>query len=186
MLTRPLAFSLILIALVSPAARAQEKLPPLKLDRDFRLLFEAEWQKQQLQFTETLKTLNLDPDAKVSAGPPALGASLAQVVVGSSSQVPMYAVVPVKRDRIRAIKSFAQDKFPKSPWWPCPFGTIQQMPQCGQIPPVNAIHPGGIGFLPYTVTDLDDGTTMVETVVFNWAAAPYARNARLEIDYLLP
>ena len=186
MLTRVLAVSVTLLSLVGPAARAQEKHPPLTLDRDFRLLFEAEWEKRQLQFTETLKTLNLDPDTKVSAGPPAIGASIAQVVVGSSSQVQMHVVVPVKRVRIRAIKSFAQDGFTNSPWWPCPFGTVQQMPQCGQIPPVNAIHPGGIGFLPYTVIDLDDGTTMIEAVVFNWAGAPYARNARVEIDYLLP
>jgi hypothetical protein len=186
MLTRLLAVSVTLIALVGPVARAQENLPPLKLDREFRLLFEAEWQKRQLQFTETLKKLNLDPDTKVSAGPPAIGASITQVVVGFSSQVQMHVVVPVKRARIRTIKSSAQDGFPNSPSWPCPFGTVQQMPQCGQIPPVNAIHPGGIGFLPYTVIDLDDGTTMVETVVFNWVGAPYARNARVEIDYLLP
>jgi len=186
MLLRTLAVSVTLLPLVGPAARAQEKLPPLKLSSEVRLQFEAEWRKRQAQFTETLKTLNLDPDATVSDGPPAVKASTAEVVAGPLGQVQMHVTVPVKRAGIRAIKATAQERLPKSPWWPCPFSLAQQISQCGQMPPVNTIRPGGIAFLPYTVTDLDDGTTMVETVVFNWVGPPYARNAKLEIDYLLP
>jgi len=183
---RVLAVSVTLLSLISPTARAQEKLPPMKLSSKVRLLFEAAWQERQAQFTETLKTLNLDPDVTVSDGPPAIRAATAQVVAEPLKQVQMHLAVPVKRTAIKAIKASVQEKFPKSPWWPCPFSLAQQISQCGQMPPVNTIRPGGIAFLPYIVTDLDDGTTMVETVVFNWVGPPYARNAKLEIDYLLP
>lgn len=186
MMLRTLAVSVTLLSLVSPTTSAQEKLPPMKLSSKVRLLFEAAWQERQSQFTETLKTLNLDPDVTVSDGPPAIRAATAQVVAEPLNQVQMHLAVPVKRAAIKAIRASVQEKFPKSPWWPCPFSLAQQISQCGQIPPVNAIRPGGIAFVQYTVTDLDDGTTMVETGVFNWAEAPYARNARLEVDYQVP
>jgi hypothetical protein len=186
MMLRTLAVCVTLLSLIGPTARAQEKPPPMKLSSKVRLLFEAAWQERQSQFTETLKTLNLDPDVTVSDGPPAIRAATAQVVAEPLSQVQMHLAVPVKRANIRGIKASVQEKFPKSPWWPCPFSLAQQISQCGQIPPVNSIHPGGVAFLQYTVKDLDDGTTMVETGVFNWAEAPYARNARLEVDYQVP
>ena len=51
--------------------------------------------------------------------------------------------------------------------------------------PQAEIHPGGIAYLPYTITDLDDVKTLVRTEVLGWAAG-FAREIRLEVDYVVP
>jgi hypothetical protein len=171
----------VVIAFVLSAAAGQNQ-PETDEEQVSRKDWEAEWKARLPAFQRTLKTLQLE--AKAPPVPQCVGVAMFDWLNYPKGRAITSVTIPVGRARIKAIKGFVRETAdPKSPWWQCPFELGKE---CGQIASPNNpnadIHPGGAAYLPFTVTDLFDGTTTVSAENLNWSGH-LIREFRLEVDY---
>jgi hypothetical protein len=126
-------------------------------------------------------TANAPSQSKEKAGATLTAISVDTPIHANQRQV-VWVQVPATKDKIltNGIHGWARERMPAAdyPWHECPFELGKQ---CGQVNG-GSITPGGIAFLPYTIIDNGDGTTLVGADCMNWSGT-LIRLTRISVEY---
>jgi hypothetical protein len=155
------------------ATKTLEVKPNVAIKKEWN----ARWQKQTIDFTKAQGLLSTFASGSLSA----VTAVSVDIPILAKQRRIIWVQVPVAASKIVKIQGWARERmpFPDYPWHECPF---EYGKECGQVNG-GEIAPGGIAFLPYSVKDNGDGTTLIGADCMNWSGT-LIRLARISVDYV--